>query len=214
MLLVGACNPRSSAPLVVAFADSVPYLDEMGGGALHRIAVGRGSNADTLDDVLVDVLPVLMADSAITGLGFNKDGSQRAPFIYLPDRGELRWLRTPVGLDASWNGAAWALSPNGQLFAYVRRDSLGPVGVVTTWPDQKVILTTPRGTGYPSDVSYDHIAWFERDSFRILMRLDVPGDTTDWTDGHFLRTMGSAKTARARTDTIYHDMRQGYPYSQ
>jgi len=201
--LPGACKRDSvdadeGEPLrvgVVVLADSVPYRNDLVEGVLRRVVVGTSEGTDTVPDVLTAQMPERLDDSSVVGFRYDEDRVMDV-FVYTPGRSALRTLPLPEDI---FPYSAPHFSPGARHLAYLGRDSTGRgYGVVTSWPDGRVLYRGAPVTLLAGDAFIDAVRWNDASRFTIGIALDDPGGRRQVTVG----AIDAAGKATVRIDTI------------
>lgn len=183
----------ASRPAVEAFlADSVPYVNELTDGVLHRVVVRSATRTHTLPGILAATPPVVVGDSLVVGIRAEEN---RVVGLFTHDvrTGGTRAIPAPP----DWvSHAVPALAPDGRHIAYLAQLPTGEgQGVVATVPAGRVVFRGPPARMLETDAGVDGIAW--TDATRFEIRVDLTYQV-----GGTQRLRGTLAPLRVVVDTI------------
>lgn len=205
LLVLGACGQDAvrdgeddELPTigVVGLADSVPYRNDLVEGVLRRVVVGTSDGTDTVPDVLTAQQPERLDDTSIVGFRYDEDRVMDV-FVYTPGRGALRTLALP---EDFFPYSAPRFAPGARHLAYLGRDSTGRgYGVVTAWPDGRVLHRGAPVTLLAGDAFIDAVRWSDAARFTIGIALAAPPGARQVTIGAI---DAAGQAVKAEIDTI------------
>ncbi len=156
--------------VVVRLVDSTHWRVEEGldlEGDLWRIEIDHRGRLDTVPDIWVGRLPVLLSDSEITGVSY-VEGDLRNGFRYLI--GARRLDTIPLVGEIGSNWITPELSPNGRLIAYwaLKGDGVGRIEIAD-WPGQGSTRTGPTQVVGGGDASPGFAHWRSADTLEYTI---------------------------------------------
>ena len=169
VVLLGACSneppARSNNGVRARLADSVRFENELiGVGYLRRVAVETGAGVDTIEGVVTDQRPVVVADSVVYGFVYDQQ-AVTAGFSYDVTTKTLRRLTLPHQL---FPFSTPRLSPDGRHLAYLALDSSGRgYAAVAAWPSGEVVYRGQPVRMLETDAVVDAATWHDAARFEI-----------------------------------------------
>lgn len=177
-----ACSSResASAPSARARATAVKLVapdsaaDSAGTTFVwYRVAVGDGAR-DTLRDVMTDEEPVVTPEGELLGISFTRRGTPDFAYRYVPRTRAFSRTALPDDMSDYFSEAAFA--PDGRALAYVAEDSAGAlIALIRDWPGGTELFRHELGSGFSSDVSFNHVRWLPDGEAEFAVRVDEGG---------------------------------------
>jgi hypothetical protein len=140
-------------------------------GMHFRVEVVTTTGVDTVPDVLVLQLPVVLPDSLhLSGVALDPNDIARGVFTYSPGRRSLELNSSPGPGYLPYSEPAF--SPGGEYLAYLANDRNYHFWlVVLSWPARDVVIETPQVKTMCTEFWGNALRWVSADSVELYMNL-------------------------------------------
>jgi hypothetical protein len=191
-------GPQMPAPVGgggvrVAIVDSVAWAREDADGVLYKIAVSADGRADTIPNILVEDLPIVVGDTIVLGITFDEDKVDSL-FQYAIRSRSL--AKRPLPADVNWDFSGISLSDDARSLGYVVQSGEYVYGKIVAVPDYRLIGTTDSVIVPHGDFFVNATAFPKPDSAVICI------DVTNGTTATWFRTRVRMMPWRAVVDTV------------
>lgn len=136
-------------------------------GVLWRLEIERAGRFDTIPDIRIRDIPVLVADTVVTGLAYREDDLLFG-FRYRIGKGRLDTI--PLGDEPDARSVIPEISPDGRYIAYWALKGAGEGRIeIADWPAQARIIGGPIQVVGGTDASLGGVHWVAADTLEYAI---------------------------------------------